>query len=145
MRKLRMGLVGGGEGAFIGAVHRTAAELDGQIKLVCGVFSSNPKRSLSSGQSIYGLPAERSYGNYTEMFEAESSIGNDKKMDFVTIATPNHVHYSVAEAALNAGFHVMLGNPVTFDLEQAKSLASLVAEKKPAVRPNVQPYQLPNG
>lgn len=129
MRKLRMGLVGGGEGAFIGAVHRTAAELDGQTKLVCGAFSSNPQRSRSSAQSIYGLPAERSYGSYVEMFAAESSISDSQKMDFVAIAVPNHVHYPVAEAALNAGFHVMSGSPVAFDLEQAKSLASLVDEK----------------
>ena len=124
-----MGLVGGGEGAFIGAVHRTAAELDGAITLTCGAFSSDPARSKRSGVDIYGLPASRCYGSYQEMFEAEAALGEDERMHFVCIATPNHVHYPVAKAALEAGFHVMSDKPVTFDLGQARALAALVREK----------------
>lgn len=128
MAKLRMGLVGGGEGAFIGAVHRMAAELDGRIALACGAFSSNPERSRRAGVEIYGLPAERCYGSYGEMIEHEKRLPSETRMHFVTIATPNHVHYPVAKLALENGFHVMCEKPVTFDLEQARSLAKLTAD-----------------
>ena len=129
MAKLRMGLVGGGEGAFIGAVHRMAAELDGRIALACGAFSSDPARSRRAGVELYGIDPARSYGSYEELFAGEAARPADERMDFVVVATPNHTHFVIAKAALEAGFHVMSDKPVTFDLAQAKELVALVAEK----------------
>ena len=129
MAKLRMGLVGGGEGAFIGAVHRMAAELDGRIALACGAFSSDPAKSRRAGAELYGIDPARSYGSYEELFANEAARKADDRMDFVVVATPNHTHFAIAKAALEAGFHVMSDKPVTFDLAQAKELAALVAEK----------------
>lgn len=124
-RKLRMGMVGGGRGAFIGAVHRMAAELDGQIELMCGAFSSDPKRSRQSGADWY-LPAERCYESYTEMFKKERALPEGERMDFVTIVTPNYLHYPIARAAIEQGFHVVCDKPMTFDLKEARQLARLV-------------------
>ena len=129
MAKLQMGLVGGGEGAFIGAVHRMAAELDGRIALACGAFSSDPARSRQAGVALYGIDAERSYGTYDEMMATEAGRPDDDRMDFVVIATPNHTHHPIARAALQAGFHVMSDKPATFDLAEAKELAALAGEK----------------
>jgi len=129
MTRLRMGLVGGGDGAFIGAVHRMAAELDGRIELVCGAFSSDPSRSKRYGQELYDLPPSRSYGTFAEMVTEETKLPAQQRMHFVVIATPNHLHYPVAEATLQAGFHVMSDKPVTFDLHEAKILRALAAEK----------------
>ena len=129
MTRIRMGLVGGGDGAFIGAVHRMAAELDGRIELVCGAFSGDPSRSKRYGQELYDLPSDRSYGTFTEMVTEESKLPMQQRMHFVVIATPNHLHYPVAEASLQAGFHVMSDKPVTFDLREAKILRALAAEK----------------
>ena len=126
-RKVRMGMIGGGEGAFIGPVHRMAAELDGEIELVCGAFSSEPERSRRSGQTLYRLPAERCYPDYDAMFQAEAALPGDQRMDFVTIATPNHVHFDAARAAIEAGFHVVCDKPVTHTLSDAESLQSLLA------------------
>ena len=123
-------MVGGGEGSFIGAVHRIAAELDGRISLVCGAFASDPDRSRDSGQRIYGLPQERCYASYNEMFETERSRPEDERMQFVVIATPNHVHFPVAKAALAAGFHVMSDKPMTLNLEEAHELQRLVEESE---------------
>lgn len=125
--KLRMGMVGGGEGAFIGPVHRIAAELDGEIELVCGAFASEPVRSVRSGRELYGLPEERCYPDFREMFAVEADRSPDKQMQFVVITTPNHVHYPVAKAALQAGFHVVCDKPVTHSLEEAEHLAELVS------------------
>ena len=124
-RKIRMGMVGGGRDAFIGAVHRMAAALDGHIELVCGAFSSDPERSRASGADLY-LPANRVYGDYHEMMAAEAKLPAGERMDFVSIVTPNHVHFPVARAALEAGFHVMSDKPMTFDLAEARELAALV-------------------
>lgn len=124
-RKLRMGMVGGGRGAFIGAVHRMAAQLDGQIELVCGAFSADPAKSLASGRDLF-LPADRVYASYEEMMARERVLPEGERMDFVCIVTPNHMHYPVAVAALRAGFHVMCDKPLAFDLKQAKALAALV-------------------
>ena len=129
MTRLRMGLVGGGEGAFIGAVHRIAAELDGRIELVCGAFSSNPSRSKRFGQELYDLPPNRSYGTFNEMVTEELRLPAEERMHFVVIATPNHLHFPVAESALQAGFHVVSDKPVTFDLGEARTLRALAAEK----------------
>lgn len=124
-RKIRMGMIGGGRGAFIGAVHRMAAALDGQIELVCGAFSSDPERSKASGEDLY-LPPERVYANYQEMIEQERALPEDERMDFVSIVTPNHVHFAPAKMALENGFHVVCDKPVTFNMEQAEELVYLV-------------------
>lgn len=125
MRKIRMGMVGGGRGAFIGAVHRMAAALDGQIELVCGAFSSNPENSAASGADFY-LDPKRVYANYEEMILAEAKLPVDVRMDFVSIVTPNHVHFEPARLALENGFHVVCDKPLCFDMEQAKTLQNLV-------------------
>ena len=129
MTRLRMGLVGGGEGAFIGAVHRIAAELDGRIELVCGAFSSDPSRSKRFGQELYDLPPNRSYGTFNEMVTEELRLPTEERMHFVVIAVPNHLHFPVAETSLQAGFHVVSDKPVTFDLGEARTLRALAAEK----------------
>jgi predicted dehydrogenase len=127
MTKVRMGMVGGGEGAFIGAVHRMAAALDGEIELVCGAFSSTKDRAIRSGLALH-LPAERVYSSYQDMMLQEAALPADRRMQFVAIVTPNHMHYPVAEAALQAGFHVMSDKPATFDLAQALELRTLVEQ-----------------
>jgi len=129
MTRLRMGLVGGGKGAFIGAVHRMAAELDGRIELVCGAFSSDPSRSKRFGQELYDLPPNRSYGTFNEMVAEELRLPTEDRMHFVVVATPNHLHFPVAESSLQAGFHVVSDKPVTFDLGEARTLRALAAEK----------------
>jgi predicted dehydrogenase len=124
-RKIRYGMVGGGRGAFIGAVHRIAAAIDQQIELVCGAFSSDPERSKASGADFF-LPADRCYGTFEDMIKGEAALPADQRMDFVAIVTPNHVHFPPAKMALENGFHVLSDKPATFDLAQAKELAALV-------------------
>lgn len=124
-RKLRMGMVGGGSDAFIGAIHRLAAFMDNQIELVCGCFSVNPEISISSGQSYY-LPDDRIYKTYQEMFEHEVTLPEGERMDFVTIVTPNKWHFEPAMMALERGFHVVVDKPMTFSLEEAKLLQKKV-------------------
>lgn len=124
-RKIRYGMIGGGRGAFIGGVHRIAASIDQQIELVCGAFSSNPEKSKASGADFF-LPAERCYGTFEEMIKTEASLPADKRMDFVSIVTPNHMHFPAAKLALESGFHVLSDKPATFDLAQAKELAQIV-------------------
>jgi predicted dehydrogenase len=124
-RKLRMGMVGGGRGAFIGAVHRMAATLDGQIELVCGAFSSDPVTSLRSGDDLF-LPAPRCYGTYQELFSREAALPPGERMDFVTIVTPNALHFPVAKMAIEHGFDVVCDKPMTLDLKQARQLEKLV-------------------
>ena len=126
-RKLRMGMVGGGSDAFIGAIHRRAAFMDNQIELVCGCFSVDPKISRSSGRS-YFLPEDRIYDNYKEMFEHEMTLPEGERMDFVTIVTPNRWHFEPAMMALERGFHVVVDKPMTFSLEEAKQLQKKVEE-----------------
>ncbi len=111
-------MVGGGKGAFIGAVHRIAALMDGHIEMVCGAFSSDPEVSLRSGREWY-LPDHRIYGSYHEMFEKEARLPDYEKMDFVVIVTPNHLHFDPAMMALEKGFHVVLDKPITFTTEEA--------------------------
>ena len=120
-----MGMVGGGRGAFIGAVHRIAAALDGQIELVCGAFSGDPQRSKDSGADLF-LPPERRYGTFGEMMECEAALPSDARMDFVSIVTPNHIHFPAAKSALERGFHVVSDKPATFDLAEAVELGKLV-------------------
>jgi predicted dehydrogenase len=125
MRKIRMGMVGGGQGAFIGAVHRMAAALDGQIELVCGAFSSHAEKSKASGKELY-LPEDRVYGSFEEMFQQEKALPEGVRMDFVSIVTPNHMHFPPAKMALENGFHVVCDKPVTFAIAEARELARLV-------------------
>ncbi len=126
-RKLRMGMVGGGSDAFIGAIHRLGAFMDNQIELVCGCFSVDPEISLSSGRS-YFLPDDRIYKTYQEMFEHEASLPEGERMDFVTIVTPNKWHFEPAMMALERGFHVVVDKPMTFSLDEAKALEAKVKE-----------------
>jgi predicted dehydrogenase len=124
-RKLRMGMVGGGRGAFIGAVHRMAAALDGKIELAAGAFSSDPERSRASGRDLL-LPEDRVYGSYAEMIEKEKSRPPGERIDFVAIVTPNHEHFPPARAALLAGFPVMCDKPLALNLAEALELRDLV-------------------
>jgi predicted dehydrogenase len=125
IRKLKMGMIGGGPGAFIGAVHRIAANIDGEIELVCGAFSSDPEKSRQTGDSLHLSPA-RIYGSYKEMIRREAELPASERMDFVSIVTPNHLHFEPARLALENGFHVVLDKPMTFDLEEAKKIAAIV-------------------
>lgn len=120
-------MIGGGPGSFIGAVHRIAANLDGQIELVCGCFSSKPEKSRATGESLF-LSPERVYASWEEMLEKEALLPEGERMDFVSIVTPNHVHFAPAMMALDKGFHVALDKPMTFSLEEAKQLAAKVKE-----------------
>lgn len=122
-----MGMVGGGRGAFIGAVHRMAAALDGEIVLVCGAFSSDPVRSKASGEDLH-LPPERVYKNYEEMILREKELPDGERMDFISIVTPNHVHYGPARMALENGFHVVCDKPLAFNMKEALELERLVTE-----------------
>jgi predicted dehydrogenase len=126
-RKLRMGMVGGGTDAFIGAIHRLAALMDNQIELVCGCFSVNPEISKSSGK-LYYLPEKRVYETYQEMFEKEAQLPEGDRMDFVSIVTPNFVHFDPAVMALDKGFHVVIDKPITFTLEEALKLKEKLDE-----------------
>lgn len=124
-RKIRYGMVGGGRGAFIGAVHRIAAAIDQQVELVCGAFSSDPQKSKDSGADLF-LPADRCYGSYEEMIKAEAALPADQRMDFIAIVTPNHMHFPPAKMALEHGFHVLSDKPATFDLAESRELAEIV-------------------
>src|SRR5579864_4330435 len=124
-RKLRMGLVGGGQGAFIGRVHATAAVLDNRASLVAGALSADPAKAKASAPD-YDIPPERAYGSYREMVAAESKLPADKRIDFVSIATPNHTHFEIAKAFAEGGFNILCDKPMTFDLAQAEELAKVV-------------------
>jgi predicted dehydrogenase len=124
-RKLRMGMVGGGRGAFIGAVHRMAARLDGEIDLVAGCFSSDPAKSRASGADLHLDPA-RVYGTYEEMIARESALPADQRIDFVSIVTRNNTHFPVAKAFLEAGFHVVCDKPLCFSLAEGRKLREVV-------------------
>ncbi len=122
-----MGMVGGGPGAFIGNVHRIAARLDDQIELVCGAFSSTPEKSKAQGKELF-LDPNRAYGSWEEMIREEAKLPADVRMDFVSIVTPNHMHFPPAYAALEAGFHVISDKPMTLSTEEAKKLVDKVKE-----------------
>ena len=124
-RKLRMGLVGGGQGAFIGRVHATAAVLDNRADLVAGALSSDPQRARASAPA-YDIAPERAYGSYAELVEQEASREPGDRVDFISIATPNHTHFDIAKTALEAGFNVICDKPMTFDSEQAEALCAAV-------------------
>lgn len=124
-RKLRMALVGGGQGAFIGRVHATAAVLDNRAELVAGALSSNAERAKASA-AAYDIKPDRAYGSVTEMIAAEKALPADQRIDFVTVATPNHTHFAIAKAAVDAGFNVVCDKPMTFDLKEAEELQAAV-------------------
>src|SRR5580658_6096820 len=124
-RKLRFGMIGGGRGAFIGAVHRIAAAMDGQAELVAGAFSSDAARSRASGADLF-LDPSRVYGSYREMARAESAMPPGRRLDFVVIVTPNYQHFEPARLFLESGFNVVCDKPVTFDLAQARKLRAVV-------------------
>ena len=126
-RKIRYGMVGGGPDAFIGAVHRKAAALDGQIDLIAGAFSSSPEKSRQQGAELF-LDANRVYGSYKEMAEKESQLPEGERIDFVSIVTPNHVHFDVAKTFIEAGFHVVCDKPMTTTVADAETLCQLVKE-----------------
>ncbi len=130
-RKLRMALVGGGAGAFIGRVHATAAVLDNRAALVAGALSSNPEKAKASA-GAYDIKPDRAYGSVDELIAKELARPAEERIDFVSIATPNHMHFPIAKAALEAGFNVVCDKPMTFDLPQAEQLAKIV-EKSGAV------------
>lgn len=130
-RKLRMALVGGGQGSFIGRVHCTAAVLDNRAALVAGALSSNAERAKASAPD-YDIAADRAYGSMAELVAGEKKLPADKRIDFVSIATPNHTHFDLAKQALEGGFNVICDKPMTFDLAQAEELAKIV-EKSGAV------------
>ncbi len=124
-RKLRMALVGGGQGSFIGRVHSIAACLDNRAELVAGALSSNPEKAKASAPA-YDIKPERAYGSIEELVEKESALPEDQRVDFISIATPNFTHFSIAKTAVEAGFNVVCDKPMTFDLAQAEELKSLV-------------------
>jgi predicted dehydrogenase len=122
-----MGMVGGGLDAFIGAVHRLAANMDGLIEVCCGALSINPEIAKQSGKALF-LPEDRTYLTFEEMIEKESKLPADKRMDFVTIVTPNFAHFAPAVAALEKGFHVVIEKPITFTLDEARQLKKKLEE-----------------
>lgn len=124
-RKLKMGMVGGGRDAFIGGVHRMAARLDGKIELVAGAFSSNPKKSKLSGED-FGLDPGRVYSDFQTMAAEESKLPVGERIDFVSIVTPNHMHFPAAKTFLESGFNVISDKPMTFNLEEAVALREIV-------------------
>ena len=128
-RKLRYGMVGGGPGAFIGAVHRRAASLDGLAELVAGAFSSDPHKSRRFGEELF-LDPGRAYGSYQDMLEGELRLPASERIDFVSIVTPNNSHFDIAKAFIEAGFHVVCDKPLTTTLEDAEELCLLVEEHR---------------
>jgi predicted dehydrogenase len=128
-RKLRFGMVGGGRGAFIGAVHRIAATMDGKAELVAGAFSAEPARSKASGADLLIDPA-RVYGNYREMARVETQMPAAKRLDFVIIVTPNHQHFPPAKLFLEKGFNVVLDKPATFNLHEARKLRAIIRKSR---------------
>src|SRR6186713_699338 len=126
-RKLRMAMIGGGKDAFIGAIHRFAFNMDAQVELVAGALSINPEIAVDSGKSLF-LDESRIYTDYKVMLEKEAAMPKDKRIDFVSIVTPNFVHFDPAMMALDKGFNVAIEKPITFSLDQARQLKEKVAK-----------------
>lgn len=124
-RKLNMGLIGGGVGSFIGKVHSIAACLDNRAVLAAGAFSSDPEKSKLSAED-YGVSKSRAYGSYQQMIEEELNLPDGQRIDFASITTPNHTHFTIAKAFLEAGFNVVCDKPMTLTLQEAEELASIV-------------------
>lgn len=128
-RKLKMGMVGGGPGAFIGEVHRKASRMDGGIELVAGAFDINPRKSKQMGRELL-LDRKRVYGTYQQMIEQELKLPEGERIDFVSITTPNNWHFPIARDFLNAGFHVMCEKPMTFNVKEAKELKKIIGKSR---------------
>jgi len=128
-RKLKMGMVGGGPGAFIGEVHRKASRMDGGIELVAGAFDINPRKSKQQGRELLINP-KRVYGTYQEMIQKELKLPTGERIDFVSVTTPNNWHFPIAKAFLEAGFHVMCEKPMTLNAKEAKELQQIVRKSK---------------
>ncbi len=124
-KKIKMGLVGGGPGSFIGPVHHRAAIMDGEIELVCGAFDADPEKSKAAAD-VYHISSDRAYGTWQEMLDKESKLPEDQRMDMVSVTTPNHLHFPISAAALEKGFHVVCEKPVTISLDEAEKLAGIV-------------------
>jgi len=125
MRKLKMGMVGGGSGAFIGAVHRGAAIMDGKVEFVAGALSSTPEKALASGREL-GLTDERNYASWERMLDGELALPEKERVDFVSVVTPNHMHHPVARAFAEAGFNVVLDKPMVNTSREAEDLLRVV-------------------
>ena len=128
-RKLKMGMVGGGPGAFIGEVHRKASRMDGGIDLVAGAFDINPRKSKQMGREL-SLDSRRVYRTYGEMIERELKLPDGERIDFVSITTPNNWHFPIAKDFLEAGFHVMCEKPMTLNVKEAKALRAIVKKSR---------------
>jgi predicted dehydrogenase len=128
-RNLKMGMVGGGPGAFIGEVHRKASRMDGGVELVAGAFDINPRKSKQMGRQL-NLNPRRVYGNYQEMIQRELKLPEGERIDFVSITVPNNWHFPIARDFLNAGFHVMCEKPMTFNVSEAKALQKIVRQSR---------------
>jgi len=128
-RKLNMGMVGGGPGAFIGDVHRKASRMDGGIELVAGAFDINPRKSKQQGRELM-LPSKRVYRTYEEMIDKELKLPDGERIDFVSITTPNNWHFPIAKDFLEAGFHIMCEKPMTFNVAEARQLKKLVKKSR---------------
>jgi predicted dehydrogenase len=124
-RKLRMGMVGGGRDAFIGAVHYRGATMDGDVEIVAGALSSTPEKAKRSARDLH-IPENRAYASWQEMLDKESALPEDERIDFVSVVTPNHLHYPIAKAFVEAGFNVVLDKPMVHTSEQAASLIDAV-------------------
>ncbi|GAA4278341.1 Gfo/Idh/MocA family protein [Aquimarina mytili] len=143
MTRLKMGMIGGGIGSFIGDVHRKAASIDGMIDLVCGAFSSSEEKSIASAETL-GISKQRAYANYEQMLIEEAKLPEKERMDFVAIVTPNHMHFPPAKMALEHGFHVICDKPMTLTLEEAIELETIVnsSEKVFALTHNYTGYPM---
>jgi predicted dehydrogenase len=128
LRRLRYAMVGGGRDAFIGAVHRKAMALDGQVELVAGALSSSPEKAKASGRDLF-LAEDRNHGDWRSLLNDELKRPPDERIDFVSIVTPNHMHYPVAQAFVDAGFHVVCDKPLVHTREQADALVAAVARQ----------------
>lgn len=128
-KKLKIGLVGGGPGSFIGAIHLNGARMDGLFELAAGAFSSNPEKSKQRGKELM-LDPSRVYSSYDEMFEKELQLSEEERIDVVVIVTPNNVHFDPTSKAINAGFHVVLDKPLTLNYQEAKELYHIVKNGK---------------
>ncbi len=128
-RKLKMGMIGGGPGAFIGSVHRKASRLAGGIDLVAGAFDINPRKSKQQGKELL-LDPKRVYGTYQQMIERELKLPEGERIDFVSVTTPNNWHFPIAKDFLEAGFHVMCEKPMTLNVKEAKDLRDIVKKSK---------------
>src|SRR4030042_310358 len=128
-RKLKMGMIGGGPGAFIGEVHRKASRMDGGIELVAGAFDINPRKSKQQGRELLHDP-KRVYGTYQQMIEGELKLPDGERIDFVSVTTPNNWHFPIARDFLNAGFQVMCEKPMTIDSKEARELKKIVRKSR---------------